>query len=74
MSKSQHVVPSPSGGWSVRASGAARASKTFETQNAAIQHGKAVAKRQGSELYIHRADGTIRERNSYGNDPLPPKG
>jgi hypothetical protein len=25
-------------------------------------------------LYIHGQDGRIRERNSYGNDPYPPKG
>lgn len=74
MSRSRHVVPSATGGWSVRASGAARATKTFETQAAAIQHGKALAKKDGVELYIHRSDGTIRERNSYGSDPRPPKG
>lgn len=74
MSKGRHVVPSPSGGWSVRASGAARATKTFTTQADAIQHGKALARKDKGELFIHRADGTIRERNSYGNDPHPPKG
>jgi hypothetical protein len=74
MSKGRHVVPSPSGGWSVRASGAARATKTFPTQADAIHHGKTLAKKDKGELFIHRADGTIRERNSYGNDPHPPKG
>jgi hypothetical protein len=73
MTKGKHVVPSPSGGWSVRTSGASRASKTFDTQAAAIKHGKALAKKEHTELYIHRSDGTIRERNSYGNDPHPPK-
>lgn len=34
---------------------------------------KAIAKNQGSEVIIHREDGTIREKNSYGNDPNPPK-
>jgi hypothetical protein len=28
---------------------------------------------QGSELLIHGQNGQIRERNSYGNDPHPPK-
>jgi hypothetical protein len=74
MSKNQHVMPSPKGGWSVRATGAARASKTFPTQDAAIRHGRNLAKKDGGELYIHRSDGTIRERNSYGSDPHPPKG
>lgn len=74
MSKNQHVVPSSNGGWSVRSTGAARATKTFPTQNAAIRLGRALARKDGSELYIHRSDGTIRDRSSYGRDPFPPKG
>lgn len=27
-----------------------------------------------SELLIHRATGEIRQKNSYGNNPCPPKG
>lgn len=27
-----------------------------------------------SELVVHGTDGRIREKNSYGNDPCPPKG
>lgn len=73
MSKNQHVIPSPKGGWSVRATGAERASKTFSTQGAAIRHGREIARKDGGELYIHRSDGTIRERSSYGRDPFPPK-
>lgn len=75
MSKtSVHVVTNPGGGWAVRKSGAIRASKTFETQAAAITYGKDVAKKATGELFIHRPNGLIRERNSYGNDPHPPKG
>ncbi|MBH1956454.1 DUF2188 domain-containing protein [Candidatus Saccharibacteria bacterium] len=29
---------------------------------------------QPSELIIHNADGTIAERETYGNDPFPPRG
>ncbi|WP_157788649.1 DUF2188 domain-containing protein, partial [Vibrio cholerae] len=32
------------------------------------------ARRQESEAFVHRKNGTIRERDSYGNDPFPPKG
>jgi Uncharacterized protein conserved in bacteria (DUF2188) len=70
---SKHVVPNPSGGWSVRSSGASRASKVFGTQAQAIDYGRDVAKKTGSELYIHGRDGTIKNKNSYGNDPMPPK-
>lgn len=74
MSKtSKHVVPNPSGGWSVKNSGAIRASKVFDTQQQAITYGRDAAKKIGAELYIHGRDGTIKNKNSYGNDPMPPK-
>ncbi|HEY6662736.1 MAG TPA: DUF2188 domain-containing protein [Sphingomicrobium sp.] len=69
----QHVVPKGNK-WSVRKSGASRASGVFKTQDEAIKEGKKIAKNQGTELYIHGKDGRIRERNSYGRDPHPPKG
>jgi hypothetical protein len=71
--KGQHVVPSTSGGWAVRKTGAERASKVFPTQQDAIKHARQVAKKEKSELYVHKKDGTIRERDSYGRDPFPPK-
>jgi len=58
----------------VRKSGASKASATFDTQKQAIIRATEVAKNQRTELYIHGRDGRIRERNSYGNDPHPPKG
>ena len=74
MANGKHVVPRPHGEWAVRNTGAARASKTFNTQAAAIAYGRDAARKDGVELYVHRVDGTIRERNSYGKDPHPPKG
>ncbi|MEL7272858.1 MAG: DUF2188 domain-containing protein [Pseudomonadota bacterium] len=71
--KGQHVVPN-GGKWSVRRAGASRASKTFSTQQEAIDNAKDKARKQRTELYIHGKDGRIRERNSYGKDPYPPKG
>ena len=35
---------------------------------------RGIAVNQQSELFIQGRDGQIRERNSYGNDPYPPKG
>lgn len=69
----QHVVPNGSK-WSVRKAGASRASGTFETQVEAIARARDVAQKQQTELFIHGKDGRIRERNSYGSDPHPPKG
>lgn len=73
MAKGQHVVPN-SGGWSVKKAGASRATSTHETQAAAIQAATKIAQNQQTEVYIHGRDGRIRERNSYGKDPHPPKG
>ncbi|EHL78044.1 DUF2188 domain-containing protein [Bacillus smithii] len=73
MGKNQHVTPHPGGGFQVKGAGNSRATKIFETQREAIAYGREIAKNQQSELLIHNRKGQIRERNSYGNDPFPPK-
>jgi hypothetical protein len=73
MKSSQHVVPNLRGGWSVRRSGAVRASRLFDTQEQAVEYARTVAKKERAELYIHRRDGTISRKDSYGADPLPPR-
>jgi len=70
--KNSHVVPRDDG-WAVKKEGASRASKTFEKQADAIKYAREHARNDKSELFVHRQDGTIRERSSYGNDPCPPK-
>jgi len=70
--KSTHVLKSISGGWGVQKSDAARASRVFDNQSSAIEHGRALAKREGTSLYIHREDGTIRSTSgnlSHGSTP-----
>jgi hypothetical protein len=71
--KNVHVVPRPNG-WAVERGGGKRASKVTETQKQAIDAGKKIAEREKSELVIHGENGRIREKNSYGSDPSPPKG
>ncbi len=71
--KGQHVVPSAAG-WTVRKTGASRASSTHATQHEAVAAATRIARNQRTEVYIHGRDGRIRERNSYGQDPHPPKG
>lgn len=74
MAKSgQHVVPN-GGGWAVRRAGASKATSTHGTQVEAIAAAKRIAQNQRSEVYIHGRDGRIRERDSHGHDPRPPKG
>jgi len=72
-SKNQHVVPH-NGDWAVKKEGSERATTVVATQKEAIERAKEVAKNQNVELLIHGRDGRIRERESYGNDPHPPKG
>lgn len=47
--------------------------KNFGTQKEAIDAGRKMAINKELEHIIHRPDGRIREANSYGNDPCPPK-
>ncbi len=70
--KTNHVVPSSSG-WAVKKSGSARASKVFATKDKAINYGIELSKSEKTELYIHKQNGMIQNKNSYGNDPFPPK-
>ena len=46
----------------------------IDTQAKAIQRAREIARNQESELFIHGKNGRIRERDSYGNDPFPPRG
>lgn len=73
MGKNQHVVPH-NDGWGVKGAGNTRITKTAETQKQAIDIAKEIAKNQKSEVVIHRSNGQIRDKDSYGNDPFPPKG
>ena len=73
MGKNQHVVPHD-GDWAVRGAGNDRVTSIHRTQAEAIEAGRAIAQNQGSELVIHRPDGTIRDKDSHGSDPFPPKG
>ena len=43
--------------------------ETYETKQEAVAAGRAEAQRRHTEHLIHRADGSIEDRNSYGNDP-----
>ena len=36
--------------------------------------GREIARNQRSEMVIHGRNGQIQDKNSYGNDPFPPKG
>lgn len=71
--KPVHVVPRESG-WAVEREGSGRASSLHDTQAQAERAGRSTARSDGTEFFLHGRDGRIRERDSYGNDPYPPKG
>ncbi|WP_223901269.1 DUF2188 domain-containing protein [Adlercreutzia equolifaciens] len=72
--KDQHVTKRPDGLWQLKGEGNSRATRIFDTQRDAIEYGRDVARNQGSELVIHRPDGRIRDKDSHGRDPYPPRG
>lgn len=72
--KNQHVTPHPGGGWQVKGAGNQRATSVTSTQREAINTAREIANNQGSEMFIHGRNGQIRERNTYGSDPFPPRG
>lgn len=73
MGKNQHVVPADNQ-WGVRGEGNTRLTSRHTTQGEAEQAAREIARRERSEVVIHRPDGRIRDRNSYGRDPFPPEG
>ena len=72
MRRNQHVVKNPDG-WAVKGAGNSRATVVKPTQGAAIRAAIPIAKREKSDVVIHGRDGRIRDRDSYGNDPVPPR-
>lgn len=72
MGKNQHVVP-VDGEWGVRGEGNDRLTSIHDTQAEAIDAAREIAINQSSEVVIHRRDGRIRDKDSYGNDPFPPR-
>ena len=70
-----HVVPSKTqpGKFVVKEAGNSQAITRPETQAKSIQKAILVAKQNQSEVVIHGRDGKIRDSDSYGSDPNPPR-
>jgi hypothetical protein len=60
--------------WAVEKEGASRAASVHDTKESAERAGRENALNERSELLIHGQDGKIQERNTYKNDPNPPRG
>lgn len=59
--------------WAVHGEGNTRDTKHFETQRDAERFAQQIAKRNHSEVIVQRPDGRIRSKDSFGNDPCPPR-
>ena len=44
------------------------------SQEAAIDRAREIARNEQAEVVIHGRDGKIRDSDSYGHDPFPPRG
>lgn len=72
MARDIHVVKQD-GIWKTKKEDCKRSSGNFNTQKEAIDFARSIAKKEKTELFIHGVDGKIRDRDTYGNDPCPPK-
>jgi hypothetical protein len=70
--KDIHVIPHKDG-WAIKREGATRVSETFSTQDEAYKSARQDAIRDKVEVVTHRRDGTIRDSDSFGPDPNPPR-
>ena len=72
MGNNQHITKK-NGEWRVIGEKNKKVTKKFATQKEAIDYGRKVAINQQSELVIHGVNGKNRDKDSYGNDPIPPR-
>ncbi len=66
--------PRPDGAWGSKKEGSDRDSRVFDTQKEAWHYSRMQAKQHSSEAFLQNKQGQIRERDSFGHDPFPPKG
>ena len=60
--------------WENKTEGTGKPISSHHTKENALDNGEKFAKESEVEHFIHGKDGKIQERNSYGNDPFPPRG
>ena len=70
--RNQHVVPLGNG-WAVKGEGSKKFTVITESQRNAITVARGIAKNNKSEIVIYNKDGRIKDKDSYGNEPNPPK-
>ena len=71
--KNQWVVRVGDHQWGVKGEGNSKLTRITDTQKESINVATDIAKNQGSEVIVQNRQGRIRSKDSYGNDPNPPK-
>lgn len=67
-----HTTPDPNGkGWVNQSGGEVH--DHHRKKEPARAQGREQAKSEATEHVIHNEKGQIQEKNSYGNDPMPPR-
>ena len=75
MVKNIHTVRnSDTSRWENKKEGLSTPVSTHKTKDLALYRGTKISKEMKVEHIIHGKNGKIQERNSYGNDPFPPRG
>lgn len=75
MAKNIHTVyNSDKQRWENKTEGNSSPISWHHTKANAEDRGEKMAEGKNVEHFIHGKDGKIQERNSYGNDPFPPRG
>jgi len=64
LDKGEHVVPHKDG-WAVQAEDAKKPSNVYEKKEEAVSRAKEVAENKGTQVIIHKKDGSIQEKTNY---------
>jgi len=73
MAKNIHVTHREDGSWAIIREKTKQASGLYDTQREAIELAREMARKDRVELVIHDRENRIRDKDSYGNDPCPPR-
>lgn len=72
--KNIHTVHNKERGmWETKKEGQTKPLSSSHTKAVAEEKSVREAKKAGIEHVIHNMDGKISDKDSYGNDPIPPK-
>jgi hypothetical protein len=71
--KNVWVTSRKNGDWAVKTEGSSKAYRVCDTRKEAEKVGRRVAQNNDVELFVQNKNHKIGSKNSYGNDPNPPK-